>query len=172
MANGKNSDFQNIAQSGSSCIGCGRGSNQVMLMRLRTYSRSLCCAGCFVNSEYANCANKNPGGTTCNHSPSEHIKKNGPCSMAGCGCDRWIHGLENEMDRQLGDCVGKKPRMQECNGYGANMGKCGKLIFADPNGEISQLCDPCQRRWISETQEGMRDFAALNNIDPTKVLPN
>jgi len=59
----KKSDLSNIKDSGRACVGCGRGPDQVMLMRLRTYSRSLACGACFI--KYAKCENVNPVGTKC-----------------------------------------------------------------------------------------------------------
>ncbi len=79
----KNTDLSQIKNSGSQCVGCGRSSDQVLLMRLRTYSRSLCCGACFLNPEYAKCANENPMGKKCNHEP--HPK--GVCQH--CGCEAW-----------------------------------------------------------------------------------
>ena len=164
------SDFSNLKDSGSSCIGCGRPSSKVLLMRLRTYSRSLCCGACFIR--YANCANKNPIGTPCNHPPTEHLRKTGPCQQAGCGCDRWIHGLEGELDRQYADCVGQQARVKECESFGQNLGKCGRIIYAKPDGTLSRLCDDCEKRWVQETRERMTEIAALLDLDTDKEVPN
>jgi len=92
--------------------------------------------------------------------------------MDKCGCQKWVHGLESEMDRQLADCVAVPERMRECNGFGQNLGKCGRLIFVTPDGDLPRLCDTCERRWVQETQEGAREMSALLNLDTTKLDPN
>lgn len=164
------SDLENIKESGSQCIGCGRSSKQVMLMRLRTYSRSLCCGACFI--KYATCENVNPIGTKCHHEPVQHFNKIGPCKVSGCGCRRWIHGLEDEFDRQLAAGVGKSPQSQECQGFGQNLGKCGEIILVGADGIIFRLCKKCERRWVQETQEGAKEMKALFDFDTSKEVPN
>ena len=166
----RKTDLSHIKKSGSQCIGCARDSGQVLLMRLRTYSRSLCCGACFI--KYANCENVNPVGTKCHHNPVDHHNKNGACNMAGCGCPRWIHGLESEFDRQLAAGVGMMPRVQHCNSFGANLGKCGRMILAGPDGTLSRLCHDCERRWVQETQQGMKEVGALLDLDTEKLQPN
>jgi len=172
MNNKKHSDFHNIADSGRACVGCGRGPDHVMLMRLRTYARSLACGACFI--KYASCENKNPDpmARVCHHNPTEHRNKVGPCQMAGCGCPRWIHGLESEMDRQLAIGVGASPRARDCTGFGQNTGKCTRTVLAKPDGSLGRLCDPCERLWVQETQERMREAHALLKLDTSKVMPN
>jgi len=166
----KKSDLSNIKDSGRACVGCGRGPDQVMLMRLRTYSRSLACGACFI--KYAKCENVNPVGTKCHHDPTDHHNKRGACKMAGCGCPRWVHGLENEFDRQLAAGIGVSPRMDHCTGFGVNLGKCGRMILAGLDGTISRLCDTCTRNWIRETQEGMKEVSKLLDLDEKHILPN
>jgi len=170
MSNQKQSDFYNIQGAGSSCIGCGRGSNQVTLMRLRTYSRSLACGACWI--KYAACANKNPVGIVCNHNPTEHLNKTGPCQMDKCGCPTWVHGLESEADRQLADCVGVPEKMRECGSFGQNLGKCGKVILVDADGTFSRLCDSCMKRWVQEVSERAKEVSDLLNMDVSKQVSN
>lgn len=164
------SDFHNLKDSGRACIGCGRTSDQVMLMRLRSYSRSLCCGWCFL--EYATCEGVNPLGVKCHHGPIDHYEKVGACSIAGCGCARWVHGLESEADRMLADCVGKSPTFRECQGYGQNLGKCGRIILAGPDGIIPRLCGDCEKRWAQEAAEGARAQKELLELDTSEKLPN
>ena len=139
-------------------------------MRLRTYSRSLTCGACFI--KYAKCENVNPVGTKCHHDPVGHVGKIGMCSVAGCGCPRWIHGLESEHDRQLAAGIGKTPRADYCGGYGVNLGKCGKIILAGPDGTIPRLCEQCEKRWVQEVSQGAREVSKLLDLDTQGVLPN
>lgn len=161
----KRSDFTNIKDSGSCCVGCGRSSQIVRLMRLRTYSRSLCCGACFINPEYAKCANENSLGHKCNHEP--HPK--GLCQH--CGCPAWRHGLERELDKQLAAGIGVSPRVEYCAGFGVNLGKCGRMILAGPDGTISKLCVQCERNWVNEVKQGQKEVGALLNLDITKAVP-
>ena len=166
----KKSDFTQLKDSGRACVGCGRGPEEVMLMRLRTYARSLCCGACFI--KYANCENINPIGTKCHHDPVDHFGQTGPCTMAGCGCPRWQHGLESEYDRQLAEAVGKSPTSRECSGFGQNFGKCGRPVFLSADAKLSRLCVECESNWVRETQQGQKEIAALLDLDTTKVEPN
>ncbi len=165
----KKTDLSQIKKSGSQCVGCGRGPQDgIMLMRLRTYARSLCCGACFI--KYANCENVNPVGTKCHHDPMNHLNKTGPCQMAGCGCPRWVHGLESEYDRMLAAGVGVSPQSRECSGYGQNLGKCGRLVLAKADGTLSRLCDQCETRWTRETLQGTKEVKALLDLDITKEI--
>ena len=161
------SDFKNLKDSGRACVGCGRNSNEVMLMRLRNYSRSLCCGACFI--KYATCENENPAGIKCHHEPQDHLRKIGPCSMAGCGCTHWIHGLESEFDRQFADSVGKIQQSKQCSGLGGN--PCFNLIFIQADGTISRLCPSCEKIWVMENRELYQQVKKLLNIDPAKEIP-
>lgn len=160
-------DFSNLSESGKSCVGCGRTSAQVRLKKLRTYARSYACADCYVR--HWNCGNLNGQGKPCNHPPNEHLKFKGPCQQAGCGCVEWIHGLEQELDRQYAACVGLEPRIKECGGFGQELGKCGRLILIKPDGELSRLCPSCEDRWIRETKQGISDASKLLELDVSKV---
>lgn len=161
------SDFTNIKDSGSQCAGCGRSSKEVMLMRLRTYSRSLCCASCFL--KHATCENENILGVKCHHEPTEHFQKTGPCSMDKCGCQRWIHGLENEHDRQYADSVGKMPTQKYCRGF-ANR-QCSNILLAGKNGAFPVLCTSCMKLWVQGTQETMDEAAKFIEIDEKTATP-
>ncbi len=162
------SNFENIKDSGKACIGCGRTSDVVDLRKLRTYSLSLSCAECYCKVAYLLCANKNAIGTICGHEP--HLK--GACQVHGCGCERWIHGLENEMDRQYAAGVGAVKRFRECQSFGAELGKCGTIIFVDGEGNLARLCPSCERRWLNETKETLRDVQMLQGIDTKVEFPN
>lgn len=164
------SDLRNIKDSGRQCVGCARGPEKVMLMRLRTYSRSLTCAGCFI--KYAICENVTPLGKKCHHDPREHQNKTGHCRLPGCGCPRWIHGLEDEHDRQYAAGIGKTQQSKECQGYGQNLGKCGNLIFVHSDGTIGRLCDTCERNWTQEVMGQHKGMNALFNLNEKKQLPN
>ena len=166
----KKTDLSHLAKSGSQCVGCGRSSNEIMLMRLRTYSRSLCCGACWM--KYASCENVNPVNTKCHHEPLDHYNKIVACRMSGCGCPRWVHGLEQDFDRMLAAGVGTSPRLQHCNGFGINLGKCGNMILAGPDGMISRLCSKCERNWVNEVQEGQKEIGALLDLDTTKLPAN
>ena len=166
----KKSDFTQIKDSGSCCVGCGRSSQIVLLMRLRTYSRSLCCGACFI--KYAKCENINPVGTKCHHEPTDHLFKTMACSVAGCGCPRWVHGLESDFDRQLAEAVGKSPTTSECSGFGINVGKCGRPVFLGADGSLSRLCAECERSWVQQVTQGQKEIGTLLDLDVSKVEPN
>jgi len=170
MSNRKQSDFHNIEESGSVCVGCGRGKDQVMLMRLRTYARSLACGACFL--KYAACANQNPLGAICGHDPKDHLYKRGPCNMDKCGCIRWVHGLESEMDRQLSACVAVPEKMRECQSYGQNLGQCGRTILVGTDGNFPRLCGSCEKRWVQEVSERAKEVSDFLKLDTTKLVPN
>lgn len=163
------SDFKNLRQSGSSCVGCGRGPNDgVMLMRMRTYSLSLCCAACFI--KYATCANVNVLGVKCGHDPIDHYSKIGPCSIGRCGCPRWVHGLENEHDRQYADAVGKAPVSQNCHGFAGKT--CDNIVFVGKDGKFEPLCISCRREWIKDVQAGFADAKKILELDEETEVPN
>lgn len=166
----KKTDLSQLAKSGRECAGCGRSSNEVILMRLRTYSRSLCCGACWI--KYASCENVNPIGTKCHHDPLDHLRKTGHCQISGCGCPAWIHGLESDFDRMLAAGVGKSPTTRECSGFGINLGKCGRPVFLGADGSLPRLCDTCESNWVRETQQGQKEISALLDLDTTKVAPN
>ena len=159
----KKTDLSHIKESGSSCVGCGRGPDRVMLMRLRTYSRSLACGACFI--KYASCENANPVGTKCHHDPVDHRNKRGACTIAGCGCPSWRHGLEDEFDKQLSAGIGVSPTFRECGGFGANLGNCGRAIFVNADGSMPRLCGQCEGNWVRETREGAREVKMLLDLD-------
>lgn len=160
----KKTDLSQIKDSGRACVGCGRTSDIVPLRKLRTYARSLACFDCM--KKYRNCSNENFRGEPCSHEP--HIGR----ICQHCGCGEYRHGLESELDRQLADGVGKSPRYRECRSYGQNLGKCGRPIFAKPDGSLSRLCDDCEGRWVREVRQGAKEAALLLKVDETKVLPN
>lgn len=137
--------LENVKDSGSQCVGCGRSSKIVPLRRLRTYARSLACFDCM--SKYRSCGNLNLMGQKCNHEP--HIGHICPY----CGCPEYYHSLESEFDRQYAASVGKRPVSVTCESYGVNLGKCGNLIFADSSGQFSRLCASCERNWTREVME-------------------
>ena len=152
----------NLSQSGSSCVGCARTSDQVMLMRLRTYARSLVCAACFMNPKYALCHNE-VDGHRCGHDPHPPGKKNPTGKCPYCPCAAWRHGLESEYDRQFADTVGLKPTFSECKSFGSQT--CGRIILAGTDGAIPRLCPKCEREWIEAYRQGAREVGALLNID-------
>lgn len=162
------SNFENIKDSGRACVGCGRTSDVVPLRKLRTYSLSLSCAECYTKVANLLCANKNAIGVACRHEP--HLK--GPCEVHGCGCESWIHGLENEMDRQLAAGVGAVKRFIECKSFGSQMGKCGRVVFMKSNGVQPRLCEDCEKRWVQETKEGMKQYQQLADLDTKIEFPN
>lgn len=104
--------------------------------------------------KHSSCANISPvTAQRCNHGP--HIGR--VCQH--CGCGEYIHGLENEMDRQLAACVGKAKTVAHCTGFGAKLGQCGSLVFADSNGFVGRLCSNCLDEWLRlniEEQEAGR----------------
>src|SRR6185369_736185 len=146
------SDFHNLADSGKACVGCGRGvKDGVALMRIRTYARSYSCFDCW--RKHQSCANVSPtSGRKCNH------ERHAPGLCAHCDCPVWIHGLEQEFDRQLANCVGIPKGATICNGYGVNLGKCGRMIFADSENQVSRLCVECEDRWNREAAEQDREI--------------
>lgn len=172
------SNFENIKDSGKACVGCGRTSDQVMLKKLRTYSLSFTCGACLMNPQYAACANENPLKKKCGHEPMQHKRTPGglyafgACTIDGCGCERWIHGLETEFDRQYAAGVGVAQRFHECNGFGANIGKCGTVILAKADGSMDRLCEPCMRRWLNETKDTAKQFQLLQKVDTKIEFPN
>lgn len=156
------SDFRNIAESGQACVGCGRGVKEgLSLKRLRTYARSLACLECIIR--YAACGNKNPAGAKCGDSPRDHEIGLGACKRPGCGCERYMHGLEREFDRQLAESVGKNPTFATCGGFGAKLGQCGATIFILP-GMHMRLCSACEREWVSQTRSQAEEMAKLFNL--------
>lgn len=152
------SDFHNIKDSGKACIGCGNTSNKVVLTRLKTYARSYACSTCF--KKYWNC-----GAPGCNHFPHPNGRI---CSQ--CGCKDYIHGLAAEFDRQYAAGVGVSPRLKECNGFGINLGKCGRIILASADGTFERLCSECTHRWMREAIDGQREFA--KNVRYAAILEN
>lgn len=147
------SNFDNVKNSGRSCIGCGKDVSQVNLKRIRSYGMALACRACIL--KHIACANVSPiTGQACNHRP--HIG----VICQHCGCPEYIHGLQGEADRQLAACVGMLRRSKVCESYGAKLGKCGRLIFANGSGELSRLCDKCEREWMQQNIEQDREMAA------------
>ena len=67
--------------------------------------------------------------------------------------------------------VGISPRIKQCKSFGQNLGKCGRLIFARPDGSLGRLCDTCERTWVEGTREGMKQADTLINFDTTKIVP-
>jgi hypothetical protein len=129
------SDFQNLKQSGSACVGCGRTKDQVVLLKLRTYGRSLACPDCF--KQHLACGDCHCG---------FHFER--VCQQ--CGCQEWRHGLETEFDRQQADCVGKVPLIHRCAHCGddyVDLGLDKKLL---------RLCSTCDREWAELETRGLQ----------------
>jgi hypothetical protein len=166
-------DFRHLKNAGSVCLGCGRGPDVVMLKKLRTYSRSYVCGACWLNPEYAKCANENPDGTKCRHMPQDHYlgkhKKLADCNVDKCGCVRYIHGLENDHDRMYANAIGTEPKFGECHSFGNR--ECGAIILPDENGVIPRLCSKCTRDFIENFRQQAKDVAALLRIDENEVTP-
>lgn len=161
------SNFRNMKDAGKACIGCGRTQDHAELKKLSTYSRSYACRDCISNEKYRMCANRNPEGGICGH---EVHSRNGFCPY--CGCQKYIHGLEGEHDRQLAACVGGATAIKECPSYGSKLGTCGKTIFADVNGNFARLCPECDREWAEAVGAGIADmkgkFGLLDALEPVE----
>jgi len=142
----KPSDFSNLSESGRQCVGCSVTSDKQKLLRLDTYSVAMGCYQCYEK-------HKACGG--CNHEP--HSK--GPCPQ--CGCPTYRHSLAAEFDRQFAACVGLEQRVKTCDGFGINLGKCGRIILIKPTGELPRLCDPCIKLWSQEAMQGMKEVTTL-----------
>lgn len=75
------------------------------------------------------------------------------------------------MDRQYANAVGKAPLTVECQSYGQKLGKCGRLIFAGPDGILGRLCDVCERDWLEANKQLDREVKAMFNIDEKTEIP-
>lgn len=157
------SDFTQIKDSGKLCVGCGVSSAKQKLLRLDTYSVALACYQCF--HKHRSCAGFSADGKKrCNHEPHQDVI----CPQ--CKCPAYRHPLAADFDRQYEKAVGaQQPRARECQSYGVNLGNCGRIILAAPDGSLGRLCSECERRWCRETQEGAREAGKFLELDPTKT---
>lgn len=151
-------DFSHLKKSGHSCVGCGKEGDKAPLTKLATYALAYACWACF--KRYWDCGD-------CQHGPHPFGRV---CKT--CGCKNYRHSLAKEFDRQYEAGVGVTPRVKECQGYGQNMGKCGRAILADSAGTVSRLCHECEARWTREALEGHREInkAIIQGEEPDRVL--
>lgn len=134
------SDFEPISQ--TVCVGCGRGSDQVALKRLSTYSRAFGCLTCYM--KFSNCGN-------CQHVKHGSYRpivipgaeRQFPGSCPSCGCTEYKHGLAAEFDRQFDTHTGKTPLQIKCN-------HCGNWFDRREKASgIVLFCARCEDEWRS-----------------------
>jgi len=123
-------------------------------MRLDTYATAVGCFQCWY--KHRACAD-------CNHEPHSQF----PC--VECGCPIYRHGLSGEFDRQFANCVGKAPTQGQCGGYAGR--ECNNVVIATADGKLPRLCSSCEKSWVRDTAEGMKEVAEKFKIKPEIDLP-